>query len=116
MAKSPPVENLLPQFAGSMINYLQQWYWSGQLLVAGDNTQLRTMSQEIVGQIAWPLPPPTLMGNTPWVPLAPHKSTLHPSDTMQPPSICGHSMYRPTIQYGDRKLEPLLEMSNEMNK
>ena len=54
MARSLPVENLLPQNVGSTVNYLQysteaaQW---GIILVAVDHNQLWTMASETVDPI-----------------------------------------------------------------
>ena len=60
MAKSLPVENLLPQNVGSIINYLKQLpkQPNGELLVAGNHNQLRTISSETVDPIDWSHPPP----------------------------------------------------------
>ena len=46
MARSLPLENLLPQNVVSIINYLQ-------LLVAVNHNQLRTMASEMVDPIDW---------------------------------------------------------------
>ena len=61
MARSLPVENLLPQNVGSIINYLQQCSEqpNGELLVAVNHNQLRTMASETVDPIDWLHPPPS---------------------------------------------------------
>ena len=73
MAKSLPVEKLLPQNVGSIINYLQQLpkYPNGELLVAVNHNQLRTMASETVDPIDWSLPPP-YTGQYPWAPRIAH--------------------------------------------
>ena len=60
MAKSLPVENLLPQNVGSIINQLQQLQKqpNGELQVAVNHNQLRTMASETVDPINWSNPPP----------------------------------------------------------
>ena len=61
MARSLPVENLLGQNVGSIINYLQWWLKlpNGELLVAVNHNQLRTMASETVNPIDWSHPPPS---------------------------------------------------------
>ena len=51
--QQPPEESLLPPFVGSIINYFE--VSNGQLLVAVDHSQLRTMASEIVDPIHCPL-------------------------------------------------------------
>ena len=60
MAKSLPVENLLPQNVGSIINYLQLLLKqpNGELLVAVNHNQVRTMASETVDPIDCSHPPP----------------------------------------------------------
>ena len=60
------MENLLPQNVGSIINYFQYALKqpTGELLVAVNHNQLRTMASETVDPIDWSHPP-TLMGSTP---------------------------------------------------
>ena len=60
MAKSLPLENLLPQNVGSIINYLKYLLKlaDGELLVAVNRIQLRTMSSETVDPIDCLHPPP----------------------------------------------------------
>ena len=73
MARSLPVENLLPQNVGSIINYLQsfpevaQW----ELLVAVNHNQLWTIASETVDPIDWSHPHPTHC-STPWAPRIAH--------------------------------------------
>ena len=63
MARSLPVENLLPQNVGSIINYLMLLMGSNprgstlnrELPVAVNDSQLRTMASETVDPIDWPL-------------------------------------------------------------
>ena len=61
MARSLPVENLLPQNVGSIINtcsnVLKQH--NGELLVAVNHNQLRTMASETVDPIDWSHSPPS---------------------------------------------------------
>ena len=62
MARSLPVENLLPHNVGSIINYtcsnlLKQP--NGELIVAVDHNQLRRMVSETVDPINWSHPPPS---------------------------------------------------------
>ena len=54
-------ENLLPQNAVSIINYLQELLKqpNGELLVAVNHNQLRTMASETVDPIDWSHPPPS---------------------------------------------------------
>ena len=62
MARSLQVENRLPQNMGSIINYLQYnvlKHPNGELLVAVNHNQLRTMASETVDPIEWSHPPPT---------------------------------------------------------
>ena len=61
MARSLPVENLLPQNMGSIINYLQQSTEVAQweLQVSVGHNQLRTMASETVDPIDWSQPPPS---------------------------------------------------------
>ena len=61
MARSLPVENLLPQNVGSIINYLQyteaaQW---GTPPSCSQPHLLRTMASETVDPIDWSHPPPS---------------------------------------------------------
>ena len=97
MARSLPVENLLPQNVGSIINYLQyteaaQW----GTLVAVNHNQLRTMASETVDPIDWSHPPPS------WA--VPPERLMHSINqctqldsnvqlqhVRQPPCLCGHS-------------------------
>ena len=58
MARSLPMENLLPQNVGSIINYLTTCsnvlkQPNGELLVAVNHNQLRTMASETVDPIDW---------------------------------------------------------------
>ena len=63
MARILPVENLLPQNMGSIINYLHK---STEVLpVAVDHSQLQSMTSETVDKIDWQLPHPT-QGSIPW--------------------------------------------------
>ena len=67
MAKSLPVENLLyhrmwSQLSTTCSNVLKQP--NGELPVAVNHNQLRTMASEMVDPIDW-LHLPTLMGSTP---------------------------------------------------
>ena len=59
MARSVPVENLLPQNVGSIINYLQYCTEVAQwgLLVAVNHNQLWTLAPETVDPIDWSHPP-----------------------------------------------------------
>ena len=65
MARSLPVENLLPptinwqycQLSTTCSNILQ--YHNGERLVAVDHNQLRTMTSETVDPIDWSQPPPS---------------------------------------------------------
>ena len=61
MARSLPVENLLPQNVGQLSttfsNVLKQP--NGELLVAVNHNQLRTMASETVDPIGWSHPPPS---------------------------------------------------------
>ena len=61
MARSLPVENLLAQNVGSIINYLQNCTEAAQweLLVAVNHNQLWTMASETVDPIDWSHPAPT---------------------------------------------------------
>ena len=72
MARSLPLENLLPQNVGSIINYWQQCTEqpNGELLVAVNHNKLRTMASETVDQIdcshpppSWAVPPERLVHN-----------------------------------------------------
>ena len=60
MARSLPVENLLPQNVSSIINYLQQFtevaQWGAPS--CSQPQQLRTMASETVDPIDWSHPPP----------------------------------------------------------
>ena len=60
MARSLPVENLLPQKVGQLSttfsNALKQP--TGELIVAVNHNQLRTMASETVDPIDWSHPPP----------------------------------------------------------
>ena len=62
MARSLPVENLLPQNVGQLSttcrNVLKRP--NGELLVAGNHNQLRTMASETVDPIDWSHPPLSL--------------------------------------------------------
>ena len=55
MARSLPVENLLPQNVGSIINSCSNLLKqpNGKLLVAVDHNQLRSMPSETVDPIDW---------------------------------------------------------------
>ena len=61
MARSFPVENLLPQNVGSIINNLQSLLKlsNGELLVAVDHNHLRRTASETVDPINWSHPPPS---------------------------------------------------------
>ena len=99
MARSLPVENLLPQNVGSLSttcsNVLKQP--NGELLVAVNHNQLRTMESETVDPIDWSHPPPS------WA--VPPERLVHSINQCNlsagterattaceaPPCLCGHS-------------------------
>ena len=99
MARSLPVENLLPQNVGSISttssNLLK---WPNGELVAVDYNQLRTLATETVGPTDWSHPPPS------WA--VPLERLVHSIDrcslswdllsnlqhARQPPCLCGHSI------------------------
>ena len=103
MARSLPVENLVPQNVGSIINYLQcTEAANGELLVAINHNQLRIMASEMVDPINWSHPPPS------WVVPPEHlvhsinqctqlDSNVQPQHVRQPPCLCGHSGYMEVI-------------------
>ena len=100
MARSLPVENLLPQKVGQLSttcsNALKQP--TGELLVAVNHNQLRTMASESIDPINWSHPPPS------WA-VPPERlvhsinqctsaeSNVQPQLARQPPCLCGHSGY-----------------------
>ena len=110
MARSLPVENLLPQNEGSVIYYLHSnllKYPNRDPLVTVDHNQLLTMASETVDPIDWSYPP-TLLGNTPWAPriarckCGPQISRLAAAtmartrvhgDARPTHYLCGHSWY-----------------------
>ena len=101
MARSLPVENLLPQKVESIINYFQYALKqpTGELLVVVNHKQLRTMASETVDPIDWSQPPPS------WA-VPPERlvhsinqctsaeSNVQPQHARQPPCLCGHSGYQ----------------------
>ena len=60
MARNLPVENLLPQNVESIANYFSNVLKqpNGELLVAVNLYQLRTMASETVDPVDWSHPPP----------------------------------------------------------
>ena len=99
MARSLPVQNLLPQNVGQLSttcsNVLKQP--NGELLVAVNHNQLRTMASETVDPIDWSYPPPSWA--VPPERLLVHSinqctqldSNVQPQHARQPPCLCGHS-------------------------
>ena len=69
MARSLPVENLLPQNVGSIINYLQ-WCTEATQWEAPSCSQPQPATDNGVrdGRSNWLVAPPTLMGSTPLAP------------------------------------------------
>ena len=61
MARSLPVENLLPQKCGQLSTTFSDALKqpTGELLVAVNHKQLRTMASETVDPIDWSHPPPS---------------------------------------------------------
>ena len=61
ISSSLPVENLLPQNMGSIVNYCSNVLKqpNGELLVAVNHNQLRTMASETVDPIDWSHSPPS---------------------------------------------------------
>ena len=105
MAKSLPVENLLPQKWGQLSttfsNALKQP--TGELLVAVNHNQLRTMAPETVDPIDWSHPPPSwavppegLVHSINQCTSA--ESNVQPQHARQPPCLCGHSGYKYTLK------------------
>ena len=74
MARSLPVENLLPQNVGSIINYLQYTEAAQRGTPSCSQPQPATDNGVGDGRSNWLVAPPTLMGSTPWAPRAWYKS------------------------------------------
>ena len=70
MARSLPVENLLPQNVGSIINYLQYTEAAQWVTPSCSQPQPATDNGVRDGKSNWLVAPPTLMGSTPWAPRA----------------------------------------------
>ena len=111
MARSLPVENLLPQNVGSIINNLQYLKQpNGELLVTVNHNQLRTMASETVDPIDWSHPPPS------WA-VPPERlvhsinqctqldSNMQLQHVRQPPCLCDHSEYEVHLLSAAQQLE-----------
>ena len=71
MARSLPVENLLPQNAGSIINYLQLSTDLAQLGTASCSRPQPAKDNGVKDGLSnWLVAPATLMGSTFWAPRA----------------------------------------------
>ena len=67
MARSLPVENLLPQNVGSIINYLQQCTEAAQWETPSCSQPQSAMDNGVRdGRSNWLVAHPTLIGSTPW--------------------------------------------------
>ena len=99
MARSFPVENLLPQNVGSIINYLQytklaQWGTPScsQPQPATDNGVRDGRSNWLVAPTAsWAVPPERLVHSINQCTQL--DSNVQPQHVRQPPCLCGHSGY-----------------------
>ena len=70
MARSLPVENLLPQNVRSIINYLQYTEAAQWGTPSFSQPQPATDNGVRDGRSNWLFAPPTVMGSTPWAPRA----------------------------------------------
>ena len=70
MARSLPVENLLPQNVGSIINYLQESNEVAHRAIPSSRPQPATNNSVRDVSSTWLVAPPTLMGSTPLAPRA----------------------------------------------
>ena len=110
MAMSLIVENLLPEFGRSFINYLQQCYWGSPIgsseLQSNTATQLWTMASQKLDSIYWTLPP-TLYRAVPYERqlhganacqkslVSREPNTVHTLlHTRQAPCLCSHSGFK----------------------